>query len=222
MQAVTQRKPYKGMSMEGRVATWYARNTGKDKSDFRELADRLSQQTPAGSKILEVAPGPGYLSIEFARSGHYEVTGLDISKSFVQIARENARKESLNIDFQLGNASAMPFKDDSFDLILCRAAFKNFSQPVEALQEMRRVLRPGGRAVIGDLRKDVSWAEISSYTTSKNLGWVDSLITKLILRFMLTRRAHTSKDFEQMASTAGFANCKIDIVPLGLEVVLRK
>jgi hypothetical protein len=72
-------KGYKGIGMEGRIATWYAKNTWKDIAEFRRLADRFAQDTPADSHILEVAPGPGYLSIELAKRGQYAITGLDIS-----------------------------------------------------------------------------------------------------------------------------------------------
>src|SRR5262249_32402500 len=87
----------KGIGMEGRIATWYARNTANDVAEFRALADRMANAIQSGSRILEVAPGPGYLSIELARRGQYAITGLDISKTFVEIATANARRASVNI-----------------------------------------------------------------------------------------------------------------------------
>src|ERR1700747_3794031 len=100
---------------------------------------QLSQDK--GYKGMGCAPGPGYLAIELAKRGQYAMTGLDISKTFVEIASANARRASVEVDIQQGNASAMPFADNTFDLILCRAAFKNFSQPLEAMNEMHRVLK---------------------------------------------------------------------------------
>ena len=85
-------KGYKGIGMEGRIARWYAKNTWKDIAAFRRLAERFAQETPADGHILEVAPGPGYLAIELAKCGQYAITGLDISHSFVEIARANAQK----------------------------------------------------------------------------------------------------------------------------------
>src|SRR5271155_1343179 len=101
---ITQEKGYKGMGMEGRTAFWYAKNTAKDMEEFRSLAARLSRKLPADSPILEVAPGPGYLAIELAKRGHRAVTGLDVSRTFVDIARTNAAEASVEIDFQQGNA----------------------------------------------------------------------------------------------------------------------
>src|SRR5512134_3631125 len=119
-------KPYKGMPMEGIIATWYARNTARDLRRFTRLAERVRATLAPGSSILEVAPGPGYLAIEIARSGAYSVTGLDISRSFVAIARANARKARVLVDFHYGSADQMPYANAAFDFVICVAAFKNF------------------------------------------------------------------------------------------------
>jgi ubiquinone/menaquinone biosynthesis C-methylase UbiE len=130
--------------MEGMVAKWYAVNTGKTLDEFTKLALRIGSQLPPGSTVLEVAPGPGYFSIELAKLGPYSIAGLDISHTFVELARKKAAKAGVHVDFRQGNASQMPFANDTLDFLLCRAAFKNFGQPVRALQEMCRVLK-GGR-----------------------------------------------------------------------------
>jgi hypothetical protein len=72
-------RAYLGLQMEGPIARWYARNTGRDTRRFIETAEQIAGRLPAGSCVLEVAPGPGYLSIEMARRG-YTVTGLDIRR----------------------------------------------------------------------------------------------------------------------------------------------
>ena len=106
-------------------------------------------------------PDPGYLAIELAKRG-YAVTAVDISRTFVRIARENAAKSGVTVDVRHGNSSAMPFPDATFDFVVCVAAFKNFTDPVGALNEMHRVLRPGGQASIFDLRKDASLEDIDA------------------------------------------------------------
>ncbi len=87
------------------------------------------------------------ISASSFKLGAYQITGLDISKSFVEIARKNAAGSGLQIDFRQGNASAMPFEDETFDFTFCQAAFKNFTEPVKAIAEMYRVLRPGGTSL---------------------------------------------------------------------------
>ena len=215
-------KGYKGIGMEGVTARWYASLTRKAAEDFKALARRVAAQTPRGSDVLEVAPGPGYFAIELAKLGGYQVTGLDISHTFIEIARKNAIEAGVNVDFRHGNASKMPFDDQQFNFLLCRAAFKNFTQPVRALQEMYRVLKPGGRALIIDLRKDAPQAQVSQAIEEMRLGAVNTILTKLTFRFMLLKRAYTRTEFEQMLADAEFGSIKIKEDRLGLELLLER
>lgn len=100
-----QAKAYKGIGMEGTIARWYAKTTRKDLGEFKALARRMAEGLPEGARVLEVAPGPGYFAIELAKLGKHRVTGVDISKTFVELARNNAAREGVQIDFQQGNAS---------------------------------------------------------------------------------------------------------------------
>jgi len=218
----TQTKGYKGLGMEGGIARWYAKLTRKSLPEFEQLAQRMAASLPSGSRVLEVAPGPGYFSVALAKLGTFEITGLDVSKTFVEIARKNASEAGVSADFQQGNASHMPFANDSFDLILCRAAFKNFSEPVGALAEMRRVLRPGGRAVIIDLRRDTPQQEINRHIDAMKAGSVNALLMKWTFRCMLLKRAYTREEFERMIAESGWQNYEIGEAPVGFEITLRK
>lgn len=210
-------KPYKGMGMEGSVARWYDKTTRRDMPEYQSLASRIDQMLPAGGEILEVAPGPGFLSIELAKRGRHRVTGLDISKTFVEIARQNAQTARVAVDFRNGNASQMPFADNSFDFVVCRAAFKNFSEPVKAMAEMHRVLRPSGKGVIIDLRRDASMTMISTYVDRMGMGVLNGLFTKFIFRFMLIRRAYTVPEFKDMLAKVPFTRTWIEANEVGLE-----
>ena len=124
-------------------------------AEFAALAERIATLVPSSATVLEVAPGPGFLAIELAKRG-FDVTGVDISRTFVEIAQRNAAAAGVMPRFELGDAAALPIADASVDFVICRAAFKNFSRPVPALAEMRRVLRKGGTALLIDMRRDVS------------------------------------------------------------------
>lgn len=215
-------KAYKGMGMEGGIARWYAKVTRKDYAEFEKLAARLADHLQAGASVLEVAPGPGYLAIELAKFGRYSVTGLDISETFVEIARRNAADAGVQVEFRRGNASAMPFADATFDLIVCRAAFKNFSEPVKALAEMRRVLKPGGRATIIDLRRDTPKEEIYAHVDNMHVGKLNSAFIKLSFRMMLLKRAYTRPEFEKFIAESGFKNYHIQEANVGFEITLVK
>ncbi|MGA2427700.1 MAG: methyltransferase domain-containing protein [Candidatus Acidiferrum sp.] len=215
-------KPYKGLGMEGAIAKWYAALTKKSLEDFKALARRVAGHLPPQASVLEVAPGPGYFAIELAKLGGYQVIGLDISQTFVEIARANAAEARVKVDFRRGNASSMPLPDATFDFLLCRAAFKNFTEPARALQEMHRVLKPGGQGLIIDLRKDAPVASIKRAINEMNLGPVNGTITKLTFRFMLLKRAYTETEFEALISTTKFRKVKIREELMGLEIALTR
>jgi ubiquinone/menaquinone biosynthesis C-methylase UbiE len=219
---VSSAKPYKGFGMEGAVARWYAALTKKSLEDFKALARRTAEQIPLHSKVLEVAPGPGYFAIELAKLGDYEIAGLDISETLVEIACANAAKAGVQVDFRRGDASNMPFADETFDFLLCRAAFKNFSEPKRALEEMHRVLKRGGQALIIDLRRDASRESIRQAVDGMNLGVVNAIITKLTFRFMLLKRAYTKGEFEELISATKFHDIKIREDLTGIEILLAR
>lgn len=208
--------------MEGMIARWYSCQTKRAMSDFELLAQRVAERLPERARVLEVAPGPGYFAVELARLDEFQVTGLDISRTFVEIARENARAAGVQVDFQHGSASEMPFPADSFDFLLCRAAFKNFTEPVRALNEMYRVLKPGGKAWIIDLRRDASPQQISQVVNAMHLGNVNGIITKLTFRFMLLKRAYSKPEFEGLLTQTPFQNGEIRRDAIGFEAELTK
>ena len=219
----TRRWRFKGPEMEGPIARWYARVRGTQRqlAAYREQARQLTAGLPAGSAVLEVAPGPGCLAIEMARPGSVHVTGLDISRTFVEIASETARKAGVKAEFRQGDAAHMPFESESFDLIVCQAAFKNFTEPRSVLAEMHRVLRLGGTAVIQDMSKDATHADIEDEVKGMDLGRFSAFTTKATLE-MLKRRAYSPERFEQLAATSPFRTCEITTGGIGLEVRLRK
>jgi ubiquinone/menaquinone biosynthesis C-methylase UbiE len=208
--------------MEGPLATWYAKTTGKDLAEFERLARQLAAGLPAGARVLEVAPGPGFLSVALAKLGPYDVTGVDISESFVRMATEYVRKENVSVRFIHGSASDLPLEANCCDLIVCRAAFKNFSEPLRAINEMHRVLKPGGQALIIDLCKDASWKEIVSYVDGLKLSRTSAFMTKFTFKHMLLKRAYTEESMKALAATSDFGSCEITRNAVGMEVRFRR
>ncbi|HEY0754502.1 MAG TPA: class I SAM-dependent methyltransferase [Ktedonobacteraceae bacterium] len=220
MQATeTGQKGYKGLAMEGFIARWYARirHSGSQIEEWRKQAAQLTSELADNADILEVAPGPGYFAIEMARLNRFHVTGLDVSHTFVELATEHARQAGVRGNFQQGNASNMPFPAESFDLIICQAAFKNFSQPGKAIDEMYRVLRNGGTAVIQDMWKDATDASIREEVSKMRLAPVNAFMTTRALS-MLRRRAYTKEQFQQLANSSAFGGGIVEASGLGMEV----
>ena len=212
-------KPYRGVGMEGAIAHWYAKTTSKT-NEFRRDAERLAATLRVGAEVLEVAPGPGYLALELCRLGH-PVTGLDVSRTFVEIASANAARAGACARFLQGDAAHMPFADAAFDFCVCRAAFKNFSDPEGAIAEMHRVLRPGGAAVIIDLRADASNRAIDDEVAGMGLGVAARTLTRLTLR-ALRSRAYSQAEFQRMAAASPFGRASVAATPLGFEIRLQR
>ena len=222
MATVTTTKGYRGMGMEGPVARWYTRITRPSLPEFQTLARRVADAVPPGGSVLEVAPGPGFFAIELAKIGGRNVTGLDISRTFVEIAKRGAADAGVDVEFLQGNVSAMPFPANSFDYLLCRAAFKNFSDPPRALAEMHRVLKPGGRALIIDLRRDVSRELIAREIANHKPGAVNAFLMRQIFRFMLLKRAYTKGEFRELVANSPFQGGEIHESLISLEITLTK
>ncbi len=205
-------KAYKGMGMEGSIARWYDKTTRKDMPEFVSLAACIAALVPPAGKVLEIAPGPGFLSIELARRG-LQVQAFDISKTFVDIASKNAQQAGVKAHFQLGNAAALPIPDASVDFVVCRAAFKNFSEPLKALREMHRVLKPGATALLDDMRRDVPVSEIRNYVNGLGVSWLNRQFMMFIFRHTLIPRAYPLDEVHRMVAEAGWTSPHIETHP---------
>jgi ubiquinone/menaquinone biosynthesis C-methylase UbiE len=206
--------------MEGVIASWYARQTAREADEFRCIARRIAAYVNSTCRVLEVAPGPGYLAIELARLTGCHMTGVDISRTFIRIASANARKASVRIDFTPGDAADLPFSADQFDFIVCRAAFKNFTRPLAALDEIHRTLKSGGTALVIDLRKDFSPQGVTEYVRGR--GWFSAAMIRLTFNTMLKRRAYTREAVMALVSESQFGQGELRLDPLGFELWLRK
>ncbi|HLY25711.1 MAG TPA: class I SAM-dependent methyltransferase [Aggregatilineales bacterium] len=215
-------KGEKGFISTGMMASWYAGITAKSMNEFVSDAKRMTKYLSAGDAVLEVAPGPGYLSVALAKLGNYRIVGMDISQAFVDIATQKAKEADVQVEFRQGDVSQMPFQADTFNLIVCRAAFKNFAAPVAALNEMYRVLKPGGKAVIIDLRHDATPAEVNKAVDAMGLGAVNRFMTKLTFKHMLLKRAYTVDSFKQLIAQSAFPKYDIQPDAIGMEIRLEK
>src|SRR5438309_7821296 len=219
----TRRCRFKDPEMEGPIARWYARIrvSASQLEAYRKQALHLTAGLRDGARVLEVAPGPGYLAIEMARPGRIHLTGLDISRTFVEIAGENARQAGVTVEFRQGDVARMPFETESFDLVVCQAAFKNFTQPHSALAEMHRVLRAGGSAVIQDMSRAATHADIDQEVKGMDLGRLSAFTTTATLE-MLKRRAYAPSQFERLATDSPLKTRETSTDRIGLEMRLNQ
>jgi ubiquinone/menaquinone biosynthesis C-methylase UbiE len=109
-----------------------------------------------GDRVLDVACGAGGLVAEVAP--HVErAVGIDLSDGMLEIARSrwlSTDSRPGNLEFLQGPSDALPFADGSFTALVCTTALHHFPAPQRSIDDMARVLAPGGRLVIGDACRD--------------------------------------------------------------------
>lgn len=108
---------------------------------------------------LEVGPGPGYLGLEWLKNTQEtSLKGLEISPEMISIGERNAREYGLELRVQYvkGDALEMLFDDDTFDAVFTNGSLHEWANPVKVFDEIHRVLKPGGKYCISDLRRDMN------------------------------------------------------------------
>ncbi|MCF6411428.1 class I SAM-dependent methyltransferase [Pseudalkalibacillus salsuginis] len=212
----------KDVGIYGLTAKWYDKNSRKSRmAEMRRYADEVASQVSQNANILEVAPGPGYLSIELAKKG-FDLTGVELSPDFVKIAKHNAKEANVSVDFKEGNASNLPCEDHLFDFIVCSAAFKNFKDPVKALCEMYRVLKLGGTSLIIDMNYEATPEDIDMEVRKSGMKGFDKYFVKFAFKTFLKQGAYTKEDFMDFLKEAPFQNYKIVKEGISLYVYLYK
>ncbi|SHF13027.1 demethylmenaquinone methyltransferase / 2-methoxy-6-polyprenyl-1,4-benzoquinol methylase [Loktanella atrilutea] len=104
-----------------------------------------------GQRLLDVAGGTGDIAFRFLkRAGSGHATVLDLTEPMLIAGRQRAEAESMHdqLDWVVGDAMALPFEDNSFDVYTISFGIRNVTRPQEALNEAYRVLRPGGRLMV--------------------------------------------------------------------------
>jgi len=221
-----QQRRFKDIGIGGMMARWYDNNTRKSRlTEMKGYANEASKYLHDGCSVLEVAPGPGYLSIELAKMGICnKIVGLDISKDFTAIAQRNATEAGVIglVEFKRGNVSDIPFPDNSFDFIMCTAAFKNFKEPSKSLDQMYRVLKLGGTALIVDMNRGVSNQQIEDYVESTEAKGIGKLFMKLIFKYFLRNGAYTKDEITSLISKTAFKQYDIKEKGIGFYIYLTK
>lgn len=123
----------------------------------KATADRISHEfmlklsgVKPTDRVLDVATGPGFIAMLFAQKAK-EVVGVDLTPAFVAKAQaSSAQRDLRNISFREADIEQLPFAEGSFDIVTCHKALHHFPHPSAALGEVRRVLKRGGRFVLGD------------------------------------------------------------------------
>jgi len=108
---------------------------------------------------LEIGPGPGYLGLEWLKKSEgTTLRALEISADMIKMAEKNAREYGLQnrVKYVEGDAQKMPFEDNTFDGVFTNGSLHEWSQPSRIFNEVYRCLKPGGKYLISDMRRDMN------------------------------------------------------------------
>jgi SAM-dependent methyltransferase len=167
-----------------------------------QFLDRVG--VPQGASLLDVACGSGQLALIAARRG-VQATGVDIAANSILAARERARAEGLPAQFDEGDAEALPYADDSFDVVASIFGAMFAPRPDLVAQELVRVCRPGGTIAMANwtkigfigqmfalvskfiappgMRSPVLWGDEATVRERFGAGIADLRMTRVMYRF---------------------------------------
>ncbi len=179
----------------------------------------------SGQKLLDVAGGTGDISFRFLkRAGSGHATVLDLTEPMLVEGRKRAEAEqrAAELDWVVGDAMALPFDDNSFDVYTISFGIRNVTRPADALAEAYRVLRPGGRLMVlefsqipNDLMQKAY--DLYSFNIIPRMGQMiagDRDSYQYLVESI--RQFPDQETFLQMVKQAGFANAKYRNLTMGI------
>ena len=161
--------------------------------------------------VLDIACGPGIVSCFFARYAA-QVTGLDIVPAMLEQARQlQAERQLNNVAWALGESTALPFAENSFDRVVTRFSFHHYMEPRVAIAEMKRVCKPGGLVLVADVapRPDAQhifneWEILRdpSHTRALTELEIEALGEKAGLQFLRKAKFHMQMNLEDLLGSS--------------------
>jgi ubiquinone/menaquinone biosynthesis C-methylase UbiE len=168
---------------------------------------------------LEVGPGPGYLGLEWLKqAAGATLQAVEISPNMIAIAERNAREYGLEnrVTYVTGDAQEIPFDDSLFDGVFTNGSLHEWAEPKKVFNEINRVLKPGGKYCVTDLRRDmrplVKWL-MKAVTKPKEMrpGLISSI-----------RAAYTAEEIQSVLRESDLDTCCVNKGAMGLTLTGQK
>ena len=183
---------------------------------YEMAADDILSFCREGS-LLDIGTGPAWLLLKLhQKAPQMKLIGIDSSPAMVVKARENVAGVG-SIEIKQGNADNIPFPDGCFDIVVSTASIHHWKQPVKALNEVYRVLKKGGFALIYDLVRDTPPSILDD--CRRKFG---KLKMTLFWLHSFEEPFYSQQDFRTLVASASFGNCQNKFLGLLYCLILKK
>lgn len=175
-----------------------------------ELYDHIAREIRTSSRtvILDVGAGRGYLSLLLAaQNPQSTILGIDYSPQQVRAANGLKQQRKIhNCRFNRGNAMRMAFQENTFDAVVSVGSIKHWPDGFQGVQEVYRVLKPGGLFVISETDREASDEAIRQFVRRFHIWFIRDELLFWGLRHVIFGQSYTGKELESLINAAGFQN----------------
>lgn len=175
-----------------------------------ELYDDIAREmrTTSEVRILDVGAGRGYMSLLLAaQNPRSNILGIDYSP--MQVRAANGLRQQRKIDncrFNRGNAMHMAFQENTFDAVVSVGSVKHWPDGLQGVQEIYRVLKPGGLFVISETDREASDEAIRQFVRRFHIWFIRDELLFWGLRHVVFGQSYTREELESLIHAAGFQN----------------
>jgi ubiquinone/menaquinone biosynthesis C-methylase UbiE len=180
------------------------------------LTDNIINSGISSGSALEIGPGPGILGLEWLNKTNDTIlTGIEISEDMRNMALKNAEEYSLGkrVNYVISDATKnFPFKNNSFDAVFSNGSLHEWSSPIAVFNEISRVLKPGGKLFVSDLKRNINFfLKRMMQMMNKSKFTKKGLITSI-------NAAYLKNEILEILSKSDLNNFEVAENPFGLNI----
>lgn len=195
---------------------------------WRRRAAKLSG-IKQGDRVLDICSGTGELAFALLPMVGHEgsIVGTDFCENMVEIAQRKSASRKGNITFSFADAKDLPFSDSTFDAVTVGFGMRNIPDTILALEEIRRVLKPGGRFLCLELTRprDGWFLKFYLWYLNRFMPFISNLVLKSATPYLYLPRSieafYQPPEFREVIARNGFEDVAVDSLTMGAATVYR-